>query len=103
MAQAVAANKVVQLPAITSIARTLGAPAVSEFTLAAVREMVEEVVVVSDQESVDELFFLLERCKVLAEPAAACCLAAANRHRESFRQEENMSSSFAVATPLSQI
>lgn len=90
MAQAVAANKVVQLPAITSIARTLGAPAVSEFTLAAVREMVEEVVVVSDQESVDELFFLLERCKVLAEPAAACCLAAANRHRESFRQEENI-------------
>lgn len=90
MAQAVAANKVVPLPAITSIARTLGAPAVSEFTLAAVRELVEEVVVVTDQESVDELFFLLERCKVLAEPAAACCLAAANRHSASFRPEENI-------------
>lgn len=90
MAQAVAANQIVQLPAITSIARTLGAPAVSQFTLDAVRELVEEVLVVSDQESAHELFFLLERCKVLAEPAAACCLAAANRQSASFHKDENI-------------
>lgn len=90
MAQAVAANQIVQLPAITSIARTLGAPVVSQFTLDAVRELVEEVLVVSDQESVQELFFLLERCKVLAEPAAACCLAAANRQSASFHKDENI-------------
>ena len=90
MAQAVAANQIVQMPAITSIARTLGAPAVSQFTLDAVRELVEEVVVVSDQEAAHELFYLLERCKVLAEPAAACCLAAANRQSASFRKDENI-------------
>lgn len=90
MAQAVAAKQIVQLPAITSIARTLGAPAVSQFTLDAVRELVEEVLVVSDQESAHELFFLLERCKVLAEPAAACCLAAANRQSASFHKDENI-------------
>lgn len=90
MAQAVAANQIVQLPAITSIARTLGAPAVSQFTLNAVRELVEEVVVVSDQEAVHELFYLLERSKVLAEPAAACCLAAANRQCASFGKDENI-------------
>jgi threonine dehydratase len=90
MAQAVAANQIVPLPAITSIARTLGAPAVSKFTLEAVQELVEEVLVVSDQESIHELFFLLERCKVLAEPAAACCLAAANRQSASFRKDENI-------------
>lgn len=90
MAQAVAANQIVQLPAITSIARTLGAPAVSQFTLDAVRELVEEVLVVTDQESAQELFFLLERCKVLAEPAAACCLAAANQQSSSFRKDENI-------------
>src|SRR5258708_26918452 len=38
MAQAVKAGKLVQLPAITSIARTLGAPCVSQFTLDSVRE-----------------------------------------------------------------
>jgi threonine dehydratase len=79
MAQALAAGEIVTLPAITSIARTLGAPAVSARTLAAAQRWLEEVSVVSDQEAVQALLFLLERCKVLTEPAAACTLAAARR------------------------
>jgi threonine dehydratase len=79
MAKALAAGRVVELPAITSIARTLGAPAVSEFTLAHVKALVDEVVVVSDAQTVEALFWLLERTKYLMEPAAACCLAAADR------------------------
>jgi threonine dehydratase len=79
MAQALAAGHPVTLPAITSIARTLGAPAVSERTLAAARRWLEEVAVVSDQEAVQALLFLLERAKVLTEPAASCTLAAARR------------------------
>jgi threonine dehydratase len=84
MAQALAAGRLVELPAITSIARTLGAPRVSEFTFAAVRELVAEVEVVSDAETVRELIFVLERMKYLVEPAAACVLAAAERHRGRF-------------------
>ena len=42
MAQSLAAGKLVELPAITSIARTLGAPKVSEFTLSHVHRLVEE-------------------------------------------------------------
>ncbi|MGH9394012.1 MAG: threonine ammonia-lyase [Terriglobales bacterium] len=79
MARALAAGRVVQLEAITSIARTLGAPAVSPLTLHAVQTWFEAVEVVSDAATVAALDFLLERCKLLTEPAAACTLAAAER------------------------
>jgi threonine dehydratase len=78
MARSLAAGKIVEMPAITSIARTLGAPHVSEFTMAHVKALVEKVVVVSDHATVQALFWLLERTKHVVEPAAACCLAAAD-------------------------
>jgi threonine dehydratase len=90
MARSLAAGHLVELPAITSIARTLGAPKVSDFTLAHVRELVREVVVVDDAAAVAALVFLLERTKYLSEPAAACCLAAAERHRERFRPTDQV-------------
>jgi threonine dehydratase len=79
MAQSLAANRLVELPAITSIARTLGAPKVSEFTLRGVQEMVDEVIVVDDAATARAMFWLLERTKQLVEPAGACCLVAAAR------------------------
>lgn len=81
MTQALAAGRPVQLAAITSIARTLGAPSVSDRTLALARKYLERVVVVEDSEAVGALRFLLERAKVLTEPAASCTLAAAGRLR----------------------
>ena len=48
MSQAIAAGHPVDLPAITSIAKTLGAPAVSETTLAIVQDLYESVTVVPD-------------------------------------------------------
>lgn len=84
MAQALAAGHPVTLDAITSIAKTLGAPAVSETTLALVQKYFESVTVVTDAETVAALRFILERLKVITEPAAACTLAAAERLRENF-------------------
>lgn len=81
MSKALAAGRIVELPAITSIARTLGAPAVSEFTLTHVKALVDDVLVVSDADTVEALFWLLERTKYLMEPAAACCLVAADGHK----------------------
>jgi threonine dehydratase len=46
--------------------------------------------VVPDAEAVHELFYLLERAKILVEPAAACCLAAAARQSSSFNRDENI-------------
>lgn len=90
MAQTIAADRLVTLPAITSIARTLGSPSASPMTFDLVKRLVNELVVVSDAETVRELFFVLERTKVLVEPAAACCLAAAERDHNSFRPDENI-------------
>jgi threonine dehydratase len=90
MAQALAAGEPVQLPAITSIAKTLGAPAVSDATLAAAQNHLESVTVVSDREAVDALVFIAERLKILTEPAASCTLAAAERLRSNFTPDSSV-------------
>jgi threonine dehydratase len=90
MAKSLAAGKIVTLDAITSIARTLGAPAPSEFTFALAKQHLEGVTVVPDSEAALAVLFLLERLKVLTEPAAACTLAAAERLREQFTPERHV-------------
>ena len=84
MAQALAAGRPVELPAITSIAKTLGAPSVSETTLSYAQRYLESVTVVPDSEAVEAMVFILERLKVMTEPAASCTLAAADRLKENF-------------------
>jgi len=90
MAQALAAGAVVTLPAITSIARTLGAPAASAATLALARQHLESVTVVTDADALAALRLLLERTKVLTEPAASCTLAAADRLGDQFGREHHV-------------
>ena len=90
MAVALAAGRVVELTRVTSIAHTLGAPAVAEETLALAQQYLECVTVVSDASAMDALRFLLERVKVLTEPASSCTLAAADRLRESFTADSNV-------------
>jgi threonine dehydratase len=79
MSQALDAGHPVTLPAITSIAKTLGAPAVSETTLAMAQKYLERVTIVTDGEALQSLRFILERLKMLTEPAASCTLAAAEK------------------------
>jgi threonine dehydratase len=74
----------------TSIARTLGAPAVSNATLALAKEHLKSITVVSDREAMQALKLLLERAKVLTEPAASCTLAAAMRLRDHFRPDSHI-------------
>lgn len=90
MSQALAAGHPVELPAITSIAKTLGAPSVSKHTLALAQEYLENVTVVSDEEALQALQFILERLKVLTEPAASCTLAAASRLKNQFKRDCNL-------------
>ncbi|MEP7213251.1 MAG: threonine/serine dehydratase [Acidobacteriota bacterium] len=90
MSQAIAAGHPVQLDAITSIAKTLGAPSVSDETLSLAKQNLESVTVVTDAESIDALRFILERLKVLTEPAASCTLAAARTLRSRFGPESNV-------------
>lgn len=90
MSQALKAGQPVELSAITSIAKTLGAPSVSPQTLALAQEHLEEVIVVSDDEAVHALKFILERLKVLTEPAASCTLAAASQLKDRFPKDSNL-------------
>jgi len=90
MSKSIAAGKIVTLDAITSVARTLGAPAPAERTFALAKQLLEGVTVVSDREALDALRFLLERLKILTEPAASCTLAAADRLREQFSPERHV-------------
>lgn len=90
MSRSLASGKVETIEAITSIARTLGAPAPSERTLAMAQQYLESVTVVPDSEAVSSLLYLLERLKVLAEPAASCTLAAADRLRDKFTPERHV-------------
>ena len=83
MALALAAGHPVEIRP-TSIAKTLGAPSVSPRTLAMAKEHLLTVTVVSDKEAVEALETLLERAKVLTEPAASCTLAAALRAKDRF-------------------
>jgi threonine dehydratase len=84
MSRSLAAGKIVTLESMTSVARSLGAPAPSERTFAMAQQMLESVTVVSDKDALDATRLILDRLKVLAEPAAACTLAAAGRLQGQF-------------------
>lgn len=90
MTKAIEAGKPVELPAITSIAKTLGAPAVSELTLELTQKYLESVTVVTDAEAVEAMVFIAERLKVLTEPAAACTLAAAEKLKGNFDENTRL-------------
>lgn len=90
MSLSVAAKELVELSRITSIARTLGAPKVSPMTFEHVNRLVDDLIVVEDDETVQALTFLLERTKTLVEPAAACCLAAARRQRDEIAPDDQV-------------
>ncbi len=90
MAEALAAGRVVTLAKVSSVASTLGAPAVTERTLALASAHLEGVTVVSDAEALAAQREILERLKVLTEPAASCTLAAAKRLQHEFGPESHV-------------
>lgn len=90
MSLAMEAGHPVELPAITSIAKTLGAPSVSTETLEIAEKNLDEVIVVSDDEAIQSLQFILERLKILTEPAASCTLAAASRLKNKFSKDNHV-------------
>lgn len=90
MSKALETGEVVHLQQITSIARTLGAPSVSNLTLKLARKYLESVTLVDDAEAVREMFYLLENAKVLTEPATSCNIAAAEKLRENFDENSHV-------------
>jgi threonine dehydratase len=76
MARSLAAGEIVELERFTSIATSLGTRRTQKRPFEIVREAVERVEVVSDEDTLVELLHLLDDEKLLVEPAASCTLAA---------------------------
>ncbi len=85
MTQSLQRGEVVRLERVDTIADGLAAPFAGRHTLAHVQAYVDDLVIVSDQEIVEAMVLILERCKVVAEPAAASTLAALLSGRVSLR------------------
>ena len=76
MTQSIQNNRITSLPAITSIANTLGARRPGPRNYAIVRGCVDDVVAVSDEQALTALLEFLDHEKMLVEPAMSCSLAA---------------------------
>ena len=72
----VEAGHVVRLNEVTSRIDGLVVREVSENTFDVVRRAVDDIVLVSDDEIKDSIIWLMQRCKLVAEGAAAATVAA---------------------------
>lgn len=68
-------GKPVQLDRVDTIADGLGAPFAGEITFQVVQHYVDDLVLVTDDQIRSAMALILERCKVLAEPAGAAAVA----------------------------
>ncbi len=76
MIRSLAAGSVVHLDHVDTIADGLAPPFVGELPLAVVQRYVEQVIPLTDAEIVEGMRFLIERCKLVVEPAGAAATAA---------------------------
>lgn len=76
MYQSLQKNEVVSLNRINTIADGLAAPFAGKYTLSHVRRFVDKIVLVSDEEILDAIRFLLIKGKIVTEPAGAAGFAA---------------------------
>jgi threonine dehydratase len=83
-------NRIVTLPAITSIATTLGSKKTTKATFARLKAVLSDMQTVTDEETLDALLLLLEHEKFLVEPATACSIAALLQRKFDLRDIEKI-------------
>jgi threonine dehydratase len=71
-----AAGELTTLPSIMTIADGIAVKRPGELTYSIIRQMVDEVVTVSDEAIINAVLMLMERCKMMVEGAGATGLAA---------------------------
>jgi threonine dehydratase len=90
MAASLRAGHIVELPAITSIADSLGARKTAERQFDIVSKYADSVAVVTDEEAIDSLLEILSEEKLLVEPATACSLAALTKGKIRAKTDETI-------------
>ncbi len=76
MRAALDANEIVTLPSIDTIADGIATKSAGLYTFEIVRALVDDVVTVGDDEIINAVLLLMERCKLLVEGAGAAGVAA---------------------------
>ncbi len=76
VSRGLAAGRPVTLGRTTTIADGLAAPFAGEHTLRHIRQLVDDIVLVDDDDIVAGLRLIMRRCKLAAEPSGAAALAA---------------------------
>jgi threonine dehydratase len=74
----------VEIPVPQTIADGLQVTAPGKLTFPIIRELVEDILLVNDQELISTMRFILERMKVLVEPSGAAAAAAVFHHKLDF-------------------
>jgi L-serine/L-threonine ammonia-lyase len=90
LAQSIAAGRQVELPAITSIATSLGARSVAPRALAMVQEHPVRSHVVSDNDAVQGSMRLMDDHRVVVEPACGAALAIAYQASTTLKEFDNV-------------
>ncbi len=75
MYQSLQQKEIVKISKINTIADGLASPYAGKFTYAACSKFVDEIICVSDNEIKAAMKFIMERCKLVVEPAGAAALA----------------------------
>lgn len=79
--QSMRKGEIVEIPVPKTIADGLQTSAPGKLTFPIVKQLVDDILLVSDDELIDTMRFILERMKVLVEPSGAAAPAAV-RHRK---------------------
>ncbi len=90
MRRSVQANEIIELDSIKSIADSLGAKKTEERPFNIVKNNVSQLATVEDRSAVKAALDLLNQDKLLAEPAATCCIAALREGKLDFKEGETL-------------
>ena len=90
VSNSLAAGKPIPLDNIQTIADGLSAPFTGQRNLDHIKTFVDEMVIVSDLEIKENLWYLIERTKVLAEPSAVAPLAALQSGKINYAENEKI-------------
>lgn len=90
MHQSLTAGHAVQVDSVQTIANGLAPPMAGELNYQFVKEFVEEVVLVSDDEMIDAMRLIFSRAKLVAEPSGAATVAALLAHKIPLRSGDRV-------------
>lgn len=90
MTQSYKNGEITTLPAITSIANTLGAKSPGKRHFEIMKAYAEDLVTVTDAQSVQSLWEILNKEKLLVEPAMSCVISALEHGKITYQADDNI-------------